>query len=55
MLKNYRETLESKYNITTEYADPFDKAASPEFLEEVLDKAGPEFAVAIGLALQGIE
>ena len=55
LLKNYKESIESKYNITTEYADPFDKAASPEFLEQVLDNAGPEFAVSIGLALQGIE
>ena len=55
LLKNYKQELESRYNITTEFADPFDKAVSPEFLEQVLDKAGPEFAVAIGLALQGIE
>jgi type IV pilus assembly protein PilM len=55
LLKNYKETIESRYNITTEYADPFDKAVSPDFLEEVLDRAGPEFTVALGLALQGLE
>lgn len=55
LLDKYREQIESRLNITTEYADPFDKAVSPDFLEIVLDKAGPEFAVSVGLALQGIE
>lgn len=55
LLKGLREICESRYNIPTEYGDPFDKAVTPEFLEEVLDKAGPEFAVSIGLALQGLE
>lgn len=54
-LKNYKEMIAMQYNIETEYADPFDKAVSPEFLEVVLDNAGPEFAVSIGLALQGLE
>lgn len=54
-LDRFREELESRYNINAVYSDPFSKAASPEFLEEVLQDAGPEFAVAIGLALQGIE
>jgi type IV pilus assembly protein PilM len=55
LLKQYREQIESRFNITTQYADPFDKAVSPDFLENVLNTAGPEFAVAVGLALQGIE
>lgn len=55
LLKNYKESIAMQYNIETEYADPFDKAVSPDFLEVVLDNAGPEFAVSIGLALQGLE
>lgn len=55
LLKNYKERITAQYNIETEYADPFDKAVSPDFLEEVLDNAGPGFAVSIGLALQGLE
>lgn len=55
LLKNLKTVIESRYNITTVFADPFSKALSPDFLEEVLKKAGPEFAVAIGLALQGVE
>lgn len=55
LLLNYRETMEARYGIPTQFADSFDKAVSPEFLEEVLDQAGPEFSVAVGLALQGLE
>lgn len=54
-LIRFKEELESRYNITTVFADPFSKAISPDFLEEVLQIAGPEFAIAIGLALQGLE
>lgn len=54
-LKRFKEQLESRYNITTVYADPFSKALSPDFLEGVLENAGPEFAVSLGLALQGLE
>lgn len=55
LLPHFREQLESKYNITTMYADPFGKIMSPDFLDGVLQEAGPEFVVAIGLALQGLE
>ncbi|MCA9352062.1 type IV pilus assembly protein PilM [Patescibacteria group bacterium] len=54
-MPSFKEQIESKYNITTTFADPFSKALSPDFLEEVLRQAGPEFAVAVGLALQGLE
>ncbi len=54
-LPQFKEVLETKYNITTVFADPFSKALSPDFLDGVLQSAGPEFAVAIGLALQGLE
>ena len=54
-LNQFKEQVESKYNITAVHANPFSKAISPDFLEEVLREAGPEFAIAIGLALQGLE
>lgn len=54
-LPEFREQIEARYNITAVYADPFSKALSPDFLEDVLKEAGPEFTVAIGLALQGLE
>jgi Tfp pilus assembly PilM family ATPase len=34
---------------------PFDKVEAPAFLNNVLKEAGPEFAVAIGLALRKLE
>jgi len=54
-LPKLKEQMESRYNITTVFADPFSKALSPDFLDHVLQEAGPEFAVAVGLALQGVE
>ena len=36
-------------------ADPFNKVDTPAFLENTLRDAGPEFAVAIGLALRGLK
>jgi len=33
-------------------ADPFSKVSAPAFLENILKETGPEFAVAIGLALR---
>lgn len=55
LLDQLKEQIESKYNITTTYADPFSKVVSPDFLEGILENAGPEFVVAVGLALQGVE
>ncbi len=52
LLPGFREEIELRNNITTVYAQPFKKVVSPDFLEEVLEKAGPEFTNAIGLALQ---
>ena len=54
-LKEFREKIESKYAITTVFADPFSKVISPDFLEDILIKAGPEFAISLGLALQSLE
>ena len=54
-LKGFQNELESRYNINVTFADPFSKVVSPEFLGGILQEAGPEFTVAIGLALQGIE
>jgi len=50
-----KDQIASRYNITTVFADPFSKALSPDFLDDVLSNAGPEFTVAVGLALQGLE
>jgi Tfp pilus assembly PilM family ATPase len=34
---------------------PFDKVEAPAFLGDVLKDAGPEFSVAVGLALRELE
>lgn len=36
-------------------ADPFKKAEAPAFMRPVLEEIGPEFAVAVGLALRKLE
>lgn len=36
-------------------ANPFETIKTPAFLDEVLKEIGPEFAVAVGLALRGLE
>ena len=43
-----RSTLETEVIL----ADPFSKVEAPAFLEPVLKSAGPEFAVALGIALR---
>jgi len=44
----------AKNNFKTEVisANPFNKVSAPAFLENILKETGPEFAVAIGLALR---
>ncbi len=55
LLPGLRERMEFRYNVNTVYANAFKRVVSPDFLEEVLEKAGPEFSVALGLALQKLE
>jgi len=38
----------------TQMANPFQKLETPAFIDEVLAQTGPEFVVAVGLALRGI-
>lgn len=44
-----------RFDMEVTLADPFQKVQSPAFLEEVLKNAGPEFAVAVGLALRKLQ
>jgi len=41
-------------NMDVEIADPFSKVDTPPFLDDLLKKVGPEFSVALGLALRGL-
>lgn len=43
------------FSIDVHVADPFAKTQSPAFMRPILEEIGPEFAVAVGLALRKLE
>lgn len=43
------------FSIDVRIADPFTKTEAPAFMRQVLEDIGPEFAVAVGLALRKLE
>jgi type IV pilus assembly protein PilM len=43
------------FSIPVELADPFAKTEAPAFMRPVLQEIGPEFAVAVGLALRKLD
>jgi len=51
-LKGLSELAKSNFKAEVVSADPFNKVSAPAFLEKILKETGPEFAVAIGLALR---
>lgn len=51
-LKGLSELAKANFKTEAMAGDPFGKLASPAFLENVLKETGPEFAVAIGIALR---
>jgi type IV pilus assembly protein PilM len=46
---------QSNFQIEVVAGNPFSKTEAPAFLEEVLRNTGPEFAVAVGLALRRLQ
>ena len=54
-LKGFYEMAQSSFQTGVLIADPFAKLQSPAFLDPVLRDAGPEFAVAIGVALRKLQ
>ncbi|MFA5934461.1 MAG: type IV pilus assembly protein PilM [Candidatus Paceibacterota bacterium] len=55
MLKGFKEKAQEALEIQVEVADPFSKLEYPAFLTEVLKTAGPEFSVAVGLAIRKLQ
>lgn len=55
LLKGLLELARTKFQTEVILGDPFSKTESPAFLEAVLKNAGPEFAVAIGLAIKQLQ
>ncbi len=54
-LKGLKEFMQGKVQNELRLADPFGKTQAPAFLEAILKEAGPEFAVAVGLALRRLQ
>jgi len=55
LLKGLKEEAINNFKAEVEIGRPFAKVGAPAFLEKVLDTTGPEFAVAIGLALRKLQ
>ncbi len=55
LLKGLKEVAENNFRAQIETGRPFSKVSAPAFLEKVLDTMGPEFAVALGLALRKLQ
>lgn len=54
-LKGMQAFAQGKIQTEIRLADPFSKTEAPAFLEEILKEAGPEFSVAVGLALRRLQ
>ncbi|MDB4984605.1 MAG: Type pilus assembly protein PilM, type pilus assembly protein PilM [Patescibacteria group bacterium] len=52
MMPGFLEKISQTFGVETVFGNPFGKAEAPQFMEPVLKKAGPEFTVAMGLALK---
>jgi type IV pilus assembly protein PilM len=55
LLKGLKEVAENNFKAEVEVGRPFSKVGAPAFLDKVLESTGPEFAVAIGLALRKLQ
>lgn len=55
LLKGLKEVAVNNFQSEIEIGHPFSKVGAPAFLEKVLQTMGPEFAVALGLALRKLQ
>ncbi|MFA5778136.1 MAG: type IV pilus assembly protein PilM [Candidatus Paceibacterota bacterium] len=55
LLKGLKEVAVNNFQAEIEIGHPFSKVSAPAFLEKVLLTMGPEFAVALGLALRKLQ
>jgi type IV pilus assembly protein PilM len=55
LMKGLVEMASSNFKCEVEIGSPFNKVGAPVFLEKVLETTGPEFAIAIGLALRKLQ
>lgn len=52
LVKGFKERATSNFHTEVIYSNPFSKTEAPAFLEPILSISGPEFSVAVGLALR---
>ena len=52
LLHGFHEMAQETFKVETVLGNPFDKVEVPAFITKVLAETGPEFAVALGLALR---
>lgn len=55
LLKGFAELAKTSFQSEVALADPFSKVEAPAFLEDILKTAGPEFAVALGVAMRKLQ
>jgi type IV pilus assembly protein PilM len=55
LLKGLKEVASNNFRSEIQLGHPFSKVGAPEFLGKVLETTGPEFAVALGLALRKLQ
>ncbi|MEK7219445.1 MAG: type IV pilus assembly protein PilM [Patescibacteria group bacterium] len=55
LLKGLNEVATNNFRSEIEVGHPFSKVNAPAFLDKVLETMGPEFAVALGLALRKLQ
>ncbi len=54
-LKGFPEVARANFSCEVSVADPFAKIEAPAFLGNVLQSVGPEFSIALGLALRRLQ
>jgi len=52
LLKGLLDVAKANFQAEVFFSNPFSKTEAPAFLEPILEVSGPEFAVAVGLALR---
>ncbi len=55
LIKGFYEAAQLNFQAEAVYGNAFSKVEAPAFLEAILSETGPEFAVAIGLALRKLQ
>lgn len=55
LIRGFYEAAEVRFKMETTYGNAFSKVESPAFLETILAQTGPEFAVAVGIALRKLQ